>query len=80
MPHIHFSKKKIIFLIFALIIGVVFFYQRQASKTAVKSESAYKIKRQDLKESLSFSGTIDASEKAILRFASSGKLAWVGVK
>lgn len=41
---------------------------------------AYTVKKGDLKNSLSFSGKVDAGEKAVLKFQSSGRLAWVGVK
>ena len=41
---------------------------------------SYVIKREDLKEVLTLSGEIDAEEKATLKFQTSGRLAWVGVK
>lgn len=38
------------------------------------------VKKQDLVDTLSLSGEIDATEKVSLRFQTSGYLAWVGVK
>ena len=38
------------------------------------------VKKEDLKDSLSFSGVIEAREKVTLKFQSSGRLTWVGVK
>jgi len=41
---------------------------------------AFAVKKEDLRDSLSFSGVIDANEKVVLKFQSSGRLTWVGVK
>ena len=54
-------------------------YKNFFSPKIKKIESA-KVKRGDLEEKLIISGKIDAEEKVILRFQSSGRLAWVGVK
>jgi macrolide-specific efflux system membrane fusion protein len=40
----------------------------------------FTVKKGDLRDTLSFSGTVDASEKVALKFQSSGRLSWVGVK
>lgn len=48
-------------------------------KKSTVVELTYKVKRQTLSESLTFSGSVDAQEKATLRFQTSGRLAWVGV-
>ncbi len=51
-------------------------------KPTVKGESTetYTVRRKALKEALSLSGSIDASEHVSLRFQSAGKLTYVGVK
>lgn len=41
---------------------------------------AFTVKRGDLKDTMSFSGKVDAGEKATLKFQSSGRLSWIGVK
>lgn len=40
----------------------------------------YTVQRHDLTETLTLSGQIEAEEKTILRFQTSGRLAWLGVK
>lgn len=40
----------------------------------------FTVKKGDLRDTLSFSGTVDANEKVALKFQSSGRLSWVGVK
>jgi len=68
-----------IFLIGAL-IGGFFYWRNVQAKTAEIETKSYTVVRQDLSDYLTVSGAIDASEKATLRFQTSGKLAWVGVK
>lgn len=48
--------------------------------TSSKKQQQIKVKRHDISESLTLSGKIDAMEKATLKFQTSGKLSWVGVK
>ena len=50
-----------------------------AATTNIK-DNPLTVKRQDLKEVLSFAGSIDAEEHAVLQFQTGGRLAWVGVK
>ena len=50
------------------------------SKVKELKAITYTIKKQDLTETLSLSGEIDALEKADLKFQTSGLLSWVGVK
>lgn len=73
------GKKFIIFIIFLIVVA---FFGKNVflGSSTQKKEKPYKVKRQTLKETLSLSGEIDADEKATLRFQSSGKLVWVGVK
>lgn len=75
-----FLKKRWWVILLVLVIGGWGIYSQTAGKKSDDKELSYKVKRQTLQESLSFSGTVDAQEKAILRFQSSGRLAWVGVK
>jgi macrolide-specific efflux system membrane fusion protein len=64
----------ILILLFAAVV-LYFFYSQQK-----KEEKTYKVTKKNLKEELVFSGKVDAEEKAVLRFQTSGRLAWVGVK
>lgn len=74
-------KKRWYFILIVLITFLApFFYQKQAFSAKAKKENEYIVKRQTLKEELSLSGKIDAEEQATLRFQSSGRLTWVGVK
>jgi macrolide-specific efflux system membrane fusion protein len=68
---IEFLKKRWYFLVIILLVFVLIFNQTQAKKT---------VKKQNLKETLTLSGEIDAEEKVSLKFQTSGRLAWVGVK
>lgn len=67
-----------LFLIGFLIGGIVVW---NASKPKVDPKiKTNTVSKQDLVDSLSLSGEIDATEKAALRFQTSGLLTWVGVK
>lgn len=59
---------------------VVIFVGYKVMTPAPLKGKAYTVKKGDLKNSLSFSGKVDASEKVVLKFQSSGRLSWVGVK
>jgi RND family efflux transporter MFP subunit len=72
------KKRWIIFLALFFVLG--FGIYRQVKPKVNAGEITYTVKQQDLKEVLSFSGDIDAEEKVTLRFQTSGKLSWVGVK
>jgi len=74
-----FKKRWYLILLTILVIVFIFYKNNSATSTKTKVDS-YKIKRENLKEILTLSGTIDASEKASLKFQTSGRLAWVGVK
>lgn len=74
-----FLKKRWWAILLIVIVGLIVYSQTVGKASDVK-ELSYKVKRQTLQESLSFSGTVDAQEKAVLRFQTSGRLAWVGVK
>ncbi len=77
---INFLKKRwYLILIVIVIIGFIF-YKNNSSKAIKNKIDSYKIKKEDLKEILSLSGEINAEEKVSLKFQTSGRLAWVGVK
>ncbi len=63
-------------LVLAVIIGAILLRQRSQGPAA---ETA-RVSRQTIEESLTFSGSVDATEKATLRFATTGQIVWVGVK
>ena len=72
------KKRWWIILIIIFVVGWIVYGQTVGKKSTVV-ELTYKVKRQTLSESLTFSGSVDAQEKATLRFQTSGRLAWVGV-
>jgi RND family efflux transporter MFP subunit len=74
-----FKKRWYLVLIVILIAGFIYYRNTQATAAANK-ENSYIVKRQNLKDTLTLSGQIDADEKAALKFQTSGRLAWVGVK
>lgn len=75
-----FLKKKWYLLIIVLLIAGFIFTRFTAAKPSTKKEQPHTVKKEDLKEVLSLSGKIDADESITLRFQTSGKLVWVGVK
>jgi RND family efflux transporter MFP subunit len=73
--------KKRWYMVLILLIGLgLYFYQQQTVQAKKIKESTYTIKRQNLRETLSLSGQIDADEHVTLRFPISGKLVWLGAK
>lgn len=75
------SKTKIIILIFLLVTGFLLYRNFSASKTnGIKKDQTYRVQKTDLKQTLTLSGKIAADEMATLRFQTSGKLTWIGVK
>ncbi|OGK15503.1 hypothetical protein A2774_04380 [Candidatus Roizmanbacteria bacterium RIFCSPHIGHO2_01_FULL_39_12c] len=74
-------KKRWYFIVILLIIiGIVVYQNTPLGIKSDEEKSAYKVKRQTLKEELSLSGEIVAEEQVTLRFQSSGRLSWVGVR
>jgi HlyD family secretion protein len=82
-------RKKIIILAVAIILiasGVYYFYLQRSKQSGslVTSQETnneiYKVKRNELIETLLISGEVDAHEKATLFFPTGGKLAWIGAK
>lgn len=74
-------KKRWYVFIFLLIIGgiIYFKYSSDVASTEAKLKKII-VKREDLEDSISLSGKIDADEQTVLRFQTSGRLSWVGVK
>ncbi len=72
--------KKRWYLILAIILVVGWIYIQNQAKSAKSKETSYTIRKQDIKNTLSLSGQIDADEKVALKFQTSGLLSWVGVK
>jgi RND family efflux transporter MFP subunit len=78
---IKFLKKRWYLVLIIIVVGVLLFIRNQNSaNSAEKKQETYKVKRENLKETLTLSGEIDADEKASLKFQTSGRLSWVGVK
>lgn len=76
-----FLKNKWWFIIFLGLILVIFLVKNQFFSFYSKDKKDYyQVKKKDLKEELSLSGQVNAEEKVVLRFQTSGRLAWVGVK
>lgn len=74
-------KKRWYIFVTLILIVVFIIYQRSTSRTASGNEkNTYTVKKQTIKDELSLSGEIDAEEHVTLRFQSSGRLSWVGVK
>jgi len=79
------NKLKKYWWIIAIVVIAVILLPNLAKKTdSAKSKNnkskTYTVKRQNLTETLTLSGKIQAEEKVTLRFQTSGKLNWVGVK
>lgn len=76
-----FVRKYWYIVIILIIIGAVIAVQttKNAAQTNKKIQRIT-VKRHDVSETLTLSGKIDAMEKVTLKFQTSGKLSWVGVK
>jgi RND family efflux transporter MFP subunit len=77
---IKFLKKRWYLILFGILILSFVLYKNNTASKAKNKVDSYTIKRENLKEVLTLSGEIDAEEKASLKFQTSGRLAWVGVK
>ena len=67
-------------LFIAVIVIGFFFVKGKFDQKALDQKNAITVSRKTLKETLSLSGTIDASQKTTLRFPAAGKITWIGVK
>jgi len=72
------NQKWKILIVVLIGLGIYYYFFVQTTNQA-KIETSI-VKMGDLKEELTLSGTIDADEHTTLRFATSGRLTWVGVK
>ena len=72
--------KLLLFLLVIISLSGFFIKKKVTPKPEYKSSTSTKVKQGKLKQVLTISGEIDASEKANLRFQTSGRLVWVGVK
>jgi RND family efflux transporter MFP subunit len=78
-----FLKRRWYIILIILALSGLFFLKINSSPGNTKNgkkQTSYIVKQQTLKETLSLSGSIDAEEKVTLRFQSSGRISWVGVK
>lgn len=71
------SHKKIFFLVLALIAFAIY---KSQTGTKLEGVSTTTVKQETIKETLTLSGTIDADERAVLAFQTSGMLTSVAVK
>lgn len=73
-----FLKKRwfLVLVVIILIGGGLIWYGNKQKATG----KPYEVKRTDLSETLSFSGTVDAEDKATMSFQSTGKLSFVKAK
>lgn len=76
----NFIKTRWYFILIAITVIGFIFYRFINLQNASKNAKSYTVTKQNLKETLSLSGIIDADEKVKLKFDSAGKMVWVGVK
>lgn len=75
---IKYLKKYWLLILIGFVVGAFGIWRLSAPKIDPKIKT-YTVEKQNLIDSLSLSGKIDATEKVSLRFQTSGLLAWVGV-
>ncbi|MBL7159659.1 efflux RND transporter periplasmic adaptor subunit [Candidatus Microgenomates bacterium] len=73
-------KKKVIIIIILFIIGAAFFMKKGSASKKESEFTLTTVKKESLTNTVSASGTIKADQEVSLKFQTSGKLAWVGVK
>ena len=80
------KSKKIIYLILVMFLLAVFSFsalsknKKTLSGIDLKKAQSFSVKKGNIAKTLIFSGKIDAENFAVLRFQTSGQLAWLGVK
>lgn len=74
------NYKKIIIILVIILAGSYGVNYVYSQNKQVKKQEFAKVQKGTLAEKLTISGKIDAEEHVILRFQTSGRLAWVGVK
>lgn len=62
-----------------LVLAFIVWNRLSATRNAASIQS-YQVKRQDLKQTLTLTGTVNADAQAFLHFQTGGRLAWIGVK
>lgn len=72
-------KKRWYVIIIIFVICAVLVYQRSKS-SSMATGTTFTVKRHDVEDTLSLSGSIEADEHVVLQFQTAGRLAWVGVK
>lgn len=76
-----FKKRYKLILIVAIIVFIgITAYQNLILTQQGKKTASASVQRGTLEEKLTISGTIDADEKTTLRFQTTGRLSWIGVK
>jgi len=79
-----FKKIIISIIILVVIFGGYQYFQSQKNKNTLvfndKKDTVVTPKRQNIKDQLVLSGSVDAANKADLSFQTGGQLSWVGVK
>lgn len=75
-----FLKKRWYLVLIVAAVVIFIFVQIRRAKNPEGQPDTFRIKKETLKEILSLSGEVDADEKIALKFQTSGRLAWVGVK
>lgn len=75
------SRKIIVasLVVILAIAGIVFYFSSKQS-SASEPKKTYKVGRTTLQKDTTLSGEVSAEKQVALRFQTSGKLAWVGVK
>jgi RND family efflux transporter MFP subunit len=73
------KKRWYVILIIVIAVGL-YLYNKQTTQAQKAKESTYTVERRDIKDELSLAGEIQADEHVVLRFQTSGRLSWVGVK
>ena len=74
------TLKKRWYLLVIIFLVIILVFTQQRSKVTKNTEETLKVEKQNLKEVLTLSGEVDADEKVTLKFQTSGRLSWVGVK
>lgn len=72
------SKRNIAIILVVILLFV--FWNRRSTSQNKNIPQKTEVKQSDLKEELTLSGEIDAHEKVVVRFQTSGRLSYVGVK
>jgi len=78
---LNFLKKRwYIVVIILLAAGLIVYQNITSTSSNDKKDNPYTVVRQNLQDSLTLSGKVDADEHAVLRFQTSGMMSWIGVK